>query len=269
MQIVTAKTAHKEINNGVTKPYIITCDDSEQYVVKFKENPEGKRVLANEYVCAKIAEVLDLPLATPSFVQVNETFIQDYGLQVSAHTETNVTSGFHFGTKKIKKAYQITGTDMLRYAKNVDCIPGIILFDQLVCNCDRECNGGNLLFDQTKMEIVVLDHTHAFDIGPLWNEHNLNYKIGEAFRPIQPDGYVYRKLVPFVNGHNPFNSILEKMKGLSNTHLWDIIYNIPEEWDVTQDQKEKLHEYLVDRLHRIEEALPILKPGLPYWKGGS
>ncbi|MEM5646533.1 HipA family kinase [Bacillus cereus] len=103
MQIVTAKTAHKEINNGVTKPYIITCDDSEQYVVKFKENPEGKRVLANEYVCAKIAEILDLPLATPSFVQVNETFIQDYGSQVSAHTETNVTPGFHFGTKKIKK----------------------------------------------------------------------------------------------------------------------------------------------------------------------
>lgn len=269
MQMVTAKIAHKEITNGVTKPYIITCDDSEQYVVKFKENPEGKRVLANEYVCAKIAEILELPLATPSLVQVNDTFIQDFGEQVSEHTEENVTTGLHFGTKMIKKAYQINGASMLKLAKNIECIPDIILFDQLVCNCDRECNGGNLLFDQSKMEIVVLDHTHAFDIGPLWDEHSLEYKIGEDFRPLQPDGYVYRKLIPYVNGNNPFNSILEKMGRLNSNSLWDIISNIPAEWEVSSAQKEKLLEYLEDRLHRIETALPVLKPGLPYWKGGS
>ncbi|MDA1987406.1 MULTISPECIES: HipA family kinase [Bacillus cereus group] len=269
MEIVTAKIAHKEITNGVTKPYIITCDNSEQYVVKFKENPEGKRILANEYVCAKIAEILELPLASPSLVQVNEEFIEDFGEQISKHTEEDVTVGLHFGTKRIKKAFQISSAGMLELAKNIECIPGIILFDQLVCNCDRECNGGNLLFDQSKMEIVVLDHTHAFDIGPLWDEHNLNFKIGEAFKPLQPDGYVYRKLIPHVKGHNPFNSILEKMERLDDNSLWNIINNIPEEWGVTGAQKEKLLEYIGDRLNRIETALPVLKPGLPYWKGGS
>lgn len=52
MDTVDAVQANGPILNGVTRPYSITCSDGHVYIVKFKENPEQHRVLANEYVCA-------------------------------------------------------------------------------------------------------------------------------------------------------------------------------------------------------------------------
>jgi hypothetical protein len=48
----------------------------------------------------------------------------------------------------------------------------------------------------------------------------------------------------------------------------DIINTIPEDWQIKDDDKYALHEYLVDRLNRISQVLPVLKQSLPYWKGG-
>jgi hypothetical protein len=269
MQVVSAHRAINKIPNGCTKPYYIACSDGNQYAVKFKENPEGPRVLVNEYVCAKIAEVLELPLASPSFIEIDQNFISVYGQQIEEHVGKRITPGLHFGTKKIRKAFQIYDSTMLQEAVNVDCIPDIILFDHLICNTDRESNGGNLIFDASNMSIVIIDHTHAFDLGPIWTAHDLRQRIGEPFTIFNTSGYIYKKLVPYVKGHNPFSNILKKMKRLTPDLLFDIILNIPEEWNVTLDEKHALHEYLVDRLNRIENVLPQLKHVLPYWKGGS
>lgn len=269
MQVVSAIRAINKIPNGCTKPYYISCSDGNQYAVKFKENPEGPRVLANEYVCAKIAEILELPLSSPSFIEVDKNFISTYGKQIEEHVGNIITPGLHFGTKKIKRTFQIYDSTMLREAVNVDCIPDIILFDHLICNKDRESNGGNILFDASNMSIVIIDHTHAFDLGPIWTANDLRQRIGQPFDIFDMSGYTYKKLTPYVNGHNPFKNILKKLERLSSELLLDIILNIPDEWGVTLDEKYVLHEYLVDRLHRLKDILPHLKNVLPYWKGGS
>lgn len=268
MQVTSAILPNGKVKNGVTKPYYITCDDGYQYVVKFKENPEGKRVLINEYICAKIAEILDLPLAIPSIIEVDDSFVNDYGKEISEHVECKISIGLHFGTRKIKKVFQIFNSQMLESALNIECIPEILLFDQLVCNKDRDNNGGNLLFDATNMKIIMIDHTHVFDVGPSWTANDLEQRIGEPFQIFDANGYVYRKLIPFVKGNNPFNKFMSKLTRLNPTVLWHIINSVPEEWQITDHEKNVLKEYLFDRLNRIEEVLPLLKPHLPYWKGG-
>ncbi|MNB97099.1 hypothetical protein D3C75_443200 [compost metagenome] len=270
MQIVNAVRALQPVKNGVTRPYQVQADDGYIYYAKFKENPETSRILANEYVCAKIAEYLELPLANPSLLNVDANFIQLYGDEINKHidSDTPITSGLHFGTRKINKAFQILNSRMLEDALNVRVIPEIILFDQLICNTDRDRNGGNLLFDMSEMKIVVIDHSHVFDIGPLWNATQLEFRIGSAFEPFAQNGYIFRKLVPFVRGNNPFDSIFGKISGMTDEGLWNIISGIPEEWLICEDDKIALHRYLCDRLHRIGDALETLKPLLPYWKGG-
>lgn len=268
MNLVEAKILHNKITNGVTKPFIILCNNGEQYIVKFQQNPEGKRVLANEFVCARIAELLDLPLANPSLINVSKEFLLIHGNEISEHVGEEVFPGLHFGTQKIKNAFQINTAKIIDTASNKECIPSILLFDQLICNKDRESNGGNLLIDGKEKEIVVIDHTHVFDLGPLWNEYELKRRLGEPFFRIQSNGYVYRKLIPYVDGFSPFHHILGKMKSLNKNIVVDIIESIPEEWDVTKNERIVLSEYIMDRLERIEEALPILKENLPNWKGG-
>lgn len=269
METVLAVRAQERIKNGCTKPYYIVCDDAEVYAVKFKENPQGLRVLVNEYVCAEIATILELPLASPVFVQISDKFARDYEKELFSHVEQNVGAGIHFGTKKVRKVYPITDANMLKQARNCNVIPEIILFDQLVCNRDRDSNGGNLLFDYSNMEIVVIDHTHTFDLGSIWTSIDLSQRIGEPFQPFDISGYVYNKLVPFISGNNPFYSSMQKMRRLNGDILWDIIDRVPDEWGITNEEKEILHLYLLDRLERIDEVLPILKPLFPYWKGGG
>lgn len=267
MKTVLAIRTSGEVNNGCTKPYYVACDE-DTYVVKFKENPQGVRVLVNEYVCAEIAAIIELPLPSPALIRASEEFVRNSNQELSIHLGASITSGIHFGTKKVKKAYPITTSDMLKSAKNINIIPDIILFDQLVCNKDRDSNGGNLLFDPIKKEIVVIDHTHVFDLGSIWTSSDLDRRIGQKFTAFDSSGYVYRKLVPFVKGNNPFHASLDRMARLKAPDLWNIINAIPIEWEVTIQEKNTLNQYIWDRLIRIEQCLPIIRPVFPYWKGG-
>lgn len=268
MEIVTANRAIERIKNGCTKPYHVLCD-GESYIVKFQQNPEGPRVLVNEYVCSKLAQLLKLPVPSPALVQVTSEFMSDYGREISEHIEADLGIGIHFGTKKIKKVFPLVSTEMLRSAKNADVIPEILLFDHWIGNFDRARNGGNLLFDASKMEIVMIDHTHAFELGSLWSATQLNIKINEGFTIFDTSGYVYKKFVPFIRGNHPFHSILEKMSRLTRDDLWNIISSIPDEWNVPEEDRVVLHSYLWKRLCNIEKVLLLLKPVLPYWKGGA
>ena len=50
---------------GVTKPYLVECSNGKKYVAKFCGNPDGSRILINEYVCASLGKLLNLPI--PNF----------------------------------------------------------------------------------------------------------------------------------------------------------------------------------------------------------
>lgn len=268
MDVVNAHRAIDGIKNGCTKPYHVVCD-GEPYIVKFKQNPEGLRVLANEYVCAKLAKKLHLPIPNPALIQVSDEFIKDFGTKISDHVGEQITTGIHFGTKKLKKAYPLTNADMIYLARNVHIVPEILLFDHWIHNSDRDRNGGNLLFDAVKMELVILDHTHAFDLGPIWTATQLTQRMNDRYIIFDTSGYVYKKLVPHIRGNQPFHSILDKMSRLTRDDLWNIIDSIPDQWEVCEEDKIALHSYLWNRLNRIEEVLPLLKPVLPFWKGGT
>jgi hypothetical protein len=268
MRIVKAQRPIKPIGNGITRPFFVLCSNNETYAVKFKQNPEGSRVLANEYVASKIASLLELPVPEPALVEVEDQFLVDHGSEISGYLEEKVLPGIHFGTLKIKKSVPITESRMISHATNRDIVPALLVFDQLICNKDRDSNGGNLLFDLNKMEIVVLDHTHAFDLGAIWTESDLRARIGQAFELFDSTGYVYRKLVTHVEGNNPFHRILDKIAGMTNDSLWNIINTIPVEWGIQPNEKDALFEYLKDRKSRIDQVPSLLSPVLPRWKGG-
>lgn len=99
-------------------------------------------------------------MASPTLIKVDQSFLEVHGDEISSHIDCEyaVSEGLHFGTRMIKKAYQITNSKMIEQAVNVNVVPEIILFDQFICNKDRDRNGGNLLFDQTEMKIIVIDH---------------------------------------------------------------------------------------------------------------
>ena len=103
----------------------------------------------------------------------------------------------------------------------------------------------------------------------MWDATQLRMRIGQPFEMFDTNGYVYKKLVQFVDGNNPFHTILTKLSGMTDERLWHIINSVPAQWGVNDEEKHVLHEYLIDRRNRIEQVLPLLRQYLPRWKGGS
>lgn len=272
MELVKASRIAAPIKIGSTRPYYIVCDDGDTYAVKFQQNPQGIKAVINEYICSELATHLTLPVPKPVLIKTNDDFHDLYGEKLSSYIGEEIKPGVHFGTRKIKKAIPIEETGslgaMLDHAKNIHVLSELFIFDLFICNNDRDSNGGNLLFDMNEKMIIILDHTHVFDLGTIWESQQLNMRIGEPFSIINPSGFIYRRLIPYVTGFNPFKSILDKLKCMTSEHIWHIINSVPSEWMLLEEDKIALHEYLVDRKERIEEVLPLLKPHMPNWKGG-
>src|SRR5512136_1924330 len=55
---------------GASQPCLLRCEDGEAYVVKFRNNPQHVRVLANEMLASRLALLIGLPVPTPAFVDV-------------------------------------------------------------------------------------------------------------------------------------------------------------------------------------------------------
>lgn len=270
MEVVKGLMAVAPVLNGQTRPFRVKCDDGNEYYVKFKENPESSRVLINEYVSTKIAEILDIPITTNRFVEIGQTFIDLYGEKINSHIEELPSCGLHFGSQKIDKVYPITSSKIISSTTNADCLSSVLLFDHLIGNQDRISNKGNILLDGGDEKlIVVIDHSHAFDLGPIWDEHQLRIRINEPLIPYDLNGYVYSKWIPHINGNSPFSSFFHKLPGLTDDILYHIISKIPEEWLITEGEKEALFLYLQDRRNQIDVLPSLLKNSLPYWKGGS
>jgi hypothetical protein len=63
---------------GKSRPQIIFLNNKGKYVVKFKNNPLGNKVLANEYVVAHLAHQLGLPVPFFQVVNIPKRFIKQH-----------------------------------------------------------------------------------------------------------------------------------------------------------------------------------------------
>ena len=119
------------------------CDDGHYYVVKFRNNPQGVRILANEMLAAKMAQALGLPVSEPEVVEVSDWLIEHTpDLYVQWGRERiRCASGFQFGSRfpcdpLRTPVYDFLPDAQLGAVSNRACFPGMLVFDKWTCNCD-------------------------------------------------------------------------------------------------------------------------------------
>ena len=56
----TAAVQHVKRMRGGAQSHLMRCDDGHYYVVKFRNNPQHERVLANEFLATRLAERVGL-----------------------------------------------------------------------------------------------------------------------------------------------------------------------------------------------------------------
>lgn len=267
MEVVKAVSIVGPVPLGGTKPFLLIGEDGNQYYTKFKENPESSRILINEYVCSQIAEIFDIPKAENVFIDATDIFIEVFGEEISNHIEEMPKTGLHFGSLKLDSVYPITSSDAILKAENPECLPSILLYDHLIGNRDRQYNSGNILISETPRKIFAIDHSEAFEIGPLWDATQLKHRISLPIEPFDMGGYVYTKWIEHIKDPHPFSAFFNNLLRLTDDVLWNIIDKTPDEWLITNNEKQMLFRYLAFRRDNIHPLPELLRDKLPYWKG--
>src|SRR5881275_915409 len=88
---------------GGAQGHLMRCSDGNFYVVKFRNNPQHLRVLANEMLATRLAERVELPVPMTEVVDVDEWLVEhtpELSIQL-AHNTIRCQAGLQFGSRYV------------------------------------------------------------------------------------------------------------------------------------------------------------------------
>lgn len=270
LETIEAIAFQKEIKLGcsgyeypLTKPFLVTAKDGNTYICKLFSEEIGNLPVTNEYVCYLLGLHFQLPLEDAVLLKIDDSIISS----TPELRERNIQSNIGFALKWNQKANANVRRPALEICKNTDIIPTLIYFDQFILNKDRVLNDGNLLFDSKEKKLIVIDHSHVFENGEVWNDA-LFQRVKDKWIIDEFDGKYYNMLLPYIKGNNPFNNALKHAQSLTDEIIQNIIFSIPDEWRVPSDLKFALINFLCYRNKNSNKIVEAIAPHCPYWKGG-
>lgn len=238
--------------NGVTEPKFCLLDNGTECIVKLNNNIQGNLILFNEYLCYRLALLLEIEMPISGIGLVDkDTVINDDSV-----TEKNF--GYCFYSTYMHKSTKLV-QPIINLMKNKDEFYKIILFDHIIYNSDR--NPGNLLVQYYKrnVSLQVIDHSHVFKNQTIWSENC--FKIGMDENDYNDDiilernNFLYQMF--YINLKFSMEELL-KYKELfisvfTKEKLLKIIEDMPKEWLPPQKDINALIDYLIYRLNHFED----------------
>jgi hypothetical protein len=242
---------------GQTRAQLIIAEDG-QYVVKYSNNPIGRRVLVNELIASLTLKHLGIRTPNVAFISVDEEVLAN-NPEIGVVAGTYILPppvGLHFGCRyagsNLTRVYDFLPDKLLPDVINRNDFLGALALDQWVSNADiRQAifyrkNATPLDDGKPNGQWIaeMIDQDSTFD-GQAW-----------AFRNPLPKGLYQR---PSVYGVNPtmrdFEPWLERIEGVGAGFFKALLRAIPPQWiPGDEEQVSKL-------MWKLEERRPQL-PGL-------
>jgi len=245
---------------GGAQSHLMRCSNEAYYVVKFQNNPQGLRILANELLGTRLAARLGLSVAEPEVVEVRAELI--------AHTEDLVIqlgrgrapckAGKQFGSRypghpAETAVYDFLPDEQLRETSNLGEFCGMLVFDKWTCNTNgrqaiffREPDaGGRAAGAATRYCARMIDNGFCFNAGE-WNFPDA------PLRGL----YARHRVYEAVRGMESFEAWIARVERIEETALEEIYGQIPPEWyDCDADALEKMLEQLLRRRKLVRELI--------------
>ena len=132
---------------GGSQAKLMRCSDGGYYVVKFQNNPQGIRILANELLAAILAKTLGLPIPEPAVVEVTADLIRHNSELVidKGWRRVPCRPGLCFGSRwggnealrpGLGDVYDLLPEERLANVKNLCDFVGMLAFDKWTGNGD-------------------------------------------------------------------------------------------------------------------------------------
>jgi hypothetical protein len=237
---------------GGAQSHLMRADDEQYYVVKFQNNPQHVRVLANEFLATRLAERAGLPVPATEVIEVGEWLIANTPeLHVQlAGSRQPCRPGLQFGSRyavdpHIGQVFDYLPEDVLGGVRNLEAFAGALAFDKWTCNA----NGRQAVFyrkaREHKYTAVFIDFGHCFNHGE-W-----------AFPDSPLRGvYAWNGVYGDVTGWESFAPWLEQIEQFDERAAFEIGEQIPPEWyGGNPDDLERLIGQLMARRTRVRELV--------------
>jgi HipA-like protein len=265
---------------GGAQSHLIEAEDGHFYVVKFRDNPQHRRILVNELISHVLLRYLQIAVPDWALVEFTPEFLSQNpqaGIELGAH-RIPASAGVHFGSKYPGDPARVAVYDflpdvLLRETGNLSDFLGALVFDKWVANADsrqsvffrarlREWTAGAVRPHPQRMGFVALmiDHGFAFN-GPHWE-----------FPDSANQGLYLRKLVyEGVRSLDDFQPWLEQVTHFPEEVIDDAWKQIPPEWlEDEEDVLEKTLERLMRRRARVADLVSDCRTGradpFPRWR---
>ncbi len=238
---------------GGAQSQLMLGSDGNLWVVKFKNNPQHLRVLANELIATRIAEALRLSVPKTDVVEVSDWLIDhspgmrvDVGRGVRVRCEAGLQFGSQFvGGLMPGQVVDYLPEPQMEEVRNLAEFAGMLVVDKWTANC----NGRQAVFErrsrEKKYRAIFIDQGFCFNAG--------DWTFPDApLRGVFARNQVYRN----ITGWESFEPWLGRMEALPAETLWQIAEEVPPDWYGGDPATiEGLMESLLKRKSRVRELL--------------
>jgi hypothetical protein len=226
---------------GKSNAHLITFNDGNDYVVKFFQ-PGFEKSLANEWVAYCIGRYLGLPIPFSKIVDIPQEFI-------AANPELASVNQTPYQFASLYIPGCVDGHDVSEFPNIINHSPlaGIILFDYWLYNRDRTRK--NILLRENAPEefsLWAIDHSEIFgsydwqlsDLDQLPEDMLIKSKTHEI-------------MACFIDSEDSFSEYLHVIQTIPILLMEEIVELIPDEWQVTKEDKKTIVSTLLTRRKRV------------------
>ena len=253
---VTAVQAIRRMRGGAQSQLMLGADGN-LWVVKFKNNAQHLRVLANELIATRMAEVVGLSVPKSDVIEVSDWLITnspEMVVDLGKGVRERCASGLQFGSRFVGGLMPGQVVDYLPESqmdevRNLAEFSGMLVVDKWTGNC----NGRQAVFERKPRErryrATFIDQGFCFNAGE-WTFPDT------PLRGVFARNQVYNK----VHGWDSFEPWLSRVEEFAAEELWKIAEEIPPEWYGGDPRTiEGLMEILLKRRSRVRELIGEFK----------
>jgi hypothetical protein len=242
--------------------------DGKLWVVKFQNNPQHLRVLANELIATRLAAAVGLTVPASDVVEVTEWLVAnsaDMSVELPRGQRERYKAGLQFGSRFVGglmpgQVVDYLPEPQLDEVRNLAEFAGMLCIDKWAGNC----NGRQAVFErkprERKYRATFIDQGFCFNAG--------EWTFPDApLRGVYQRNRVYER----VTGWESFEPWLSRVEAMQAATLWEIAEAVPPEWygGDTADI-ERLMEQMMRRQARVRELIGAFRDSdrapFPMWE---
>lgn len=246
---------HVRRMRGGAQAHLMRAADGHYYVVKFQNNPQHLKVLANEFLATRLAQQAGLPVPDAEIVTVDEWLIRntpELRMQNAGHS-VPCKAGLQFGARYVcdpfsGQVFDYLPESMFERIRNQETFPGMLAVDKWLGNAD----GRQVVFwkktGDRKYAVSFIDQGYCFNAGE-WSFPDLPLH-GVYYR-----NYVYAR----VTGWESFEPWLSRIEQMPPAIIKEIAGHIPPEWCDDWGALNTLVETVIQRRCKVRELIAAFR----------